>query len=135
FPNGVPAVSDASMSEWMLYVYKQFEQPMDTTGVTVVIDAINPAGDYEQLGTATSDASGMFMFKFAPSMEGEYIIYAYFEGSESYYGSGAQTGITVMAATETVADNNTPFGLYTIAIIAAVILVGVFLGLLVIKKK
>jgi hypothetical protein len=27
FPNGVPAVSDENMSEWMLYVYKQFEKP------------------------------------------------------------------------------------------------------------
>ena len=25
FPNGVPAVSDESQSQWMLYVYKQFE--------------------------------------------------------------------------------------------------------------
>jgi hypothetical protein len=27
FPNGVPAVSETSMSDWMLYVYKQFERP------------------------------------------------------------------------------------------------------------
>ncbi len=27
FPNGVAAVSDESMSQWMLYVYKQFECP------------------------------------------------------------------------------------------------------------
>ena len=27
FPKGVPAISDASMSDWMLYVYKQFAQP------------------------------------------------------------------------------------------------------------
>ena len=37
FPNGVPAVSDASQSDWMLYVYKQFTQPTDATGVPVSI--------------------------------------------------------------------------------------------------
>jgi hypothetical protein len=33
FPNGVPAVADETMSDWMLYVYKQFPRPTDATGV------------------------------------------------------------------------------------------------------
>ena len=32
FPNGVPAVSDANMSDWMKYVYMQFERPADVIG-------------------------------------------------------------------------------------------------------
>jgi outer membrane protein assembly factor BamB len=39
FSNGVPAVSDESMSDWMLYVYKQFEKPWDTKGVEVTVFA------------------------------------------------------------------------------------------------
>ena len=35
FPNGVPAIADEYMSEWMLYVYKQFECPMMLNGVEV----------------------------------------------------------------------------------------------------
>ena len=58
FPNGVPAVSDASQSEWMLYVYKQFSQPTNATGVPVSIDAVDPNGNYIHLGDATSDSSG-----------------------------------------------------------------------------
>ena len=40
FPNGVAAVSDDSMSDWMLYVYKQFTQPTNTTGVPVSINVV-----------------------------------------------------------------------------------------------
>ena len=34
-PNGVPAVSDESMSQWMQYVYMQFPKPTNVTGVTL----------------------------------------------------------------------------------------------------
>jgi len=37
FPNGVPAVSDESMGEWMKYVYAQFPRPTDVTGVQVTL--------------------------------------------------------------------------------------------------
>ena len=35
FPNGVPVASDASMSEWMSYVYQQQPIPTNFTGVQV----------------------------------------------------------------------------------------------------
>ncbi|MCL1977902.1 MAG: PQQ-binding-like beta-propeller repeat protein [Candidatus Bathyarchaeota archaeon] len=135
FPNGVPAVSDESMSEWMLYVYKQFERPSDIKGVPIVIDAIDPTGEYVTLGTATSDASGKFVFEFKPTMEGTYTIYTYFDGSASYYGSWAQEDMIVMAAADTTTNsNNSPYELYIIgmgiAVIIAVLLVGLW-----IKKK
>ncbi|MEM4144036.1 MAG: hypothetical protein QW445_07880, partial [Candidatus Bathyarchaeia archaeon] len=44
FPNGVPAVADESMSDWMLYVYKQFSCPADVRGVEVVIEVLDPNG-------------------------------------------------------------------------------------------
>jgi outer membrane protein assembly factor BamB len=90
FPNGVPAVSDESMSEWMLHVYKQFEQPKDTIGVQISIEAIDPNGNYVILGTTVSDANGRFAFEFKPETEGQYTIYAIFDGSKSYYGTSAQ---------------------------------------------
>jgi outer membrane protein assembly factor BamB len=99
FPNGVPVVSDESMSDWMLYVYKQFEKP-DTTGVEVTLEAIDPNGNYEYLGTATSDASGKYGFTFEPEMEGKYMILATFYGSAGYYGSTTTTYVTVDPAPE-----------------------------------
>ncbi|MCS7227045.1 MAG: PQQ-like beta-propeller repeat protein, partial [Gloeomargarita sp. SKYB31] len=41
FPNGVPAVADECMGDWMLYVYKQFPRPANVKGVWVKLDAIN----------------------------------------------------------------------------------------------
>ena len=34
FPNGVPVASDASMTQWMGYVYQQMPLPTNFTGVT-----------------------------------------------------------------------------------------------------
>ena len=70
FPNGVPAVSDASMSEWVLYVYKTEQPPADVTGVTVDLEAIDPNGNYQNLGTATTDMYGNYGFTFTPAIEG-----------------------------------------------------------------
>ena len=60
FPNGVPAVCDANMSEWMLYVYKQFARPADVMGVEVVVSVLDPNGNAYEVATTTSDASGFF---------------------------------------------------------------------------
>jgi hypothetical protein len=59
FPRGVPVVSDECMSDWMLYVYKQFPMPM-ASGVLVSIDAVDPNGNYVHLGDTVSDANGRF---------------------------------------------------------------------------
>jgi hypothetical protein len=92
FPNGVPAMSDESMSEWMEYVYMQKPRPANATGVTVTIDAIDPNNNFIHIGTTTSDASGTFGLAWLPpNIPGKYNIIATFAGSESYYGSYAET--------------------------------------------
>ncbi len=60
FPNGVPAMSDASMGDWMEYVYMQKPIPMSATGVPVSIDVLDSNGNFRNIGTATSDANGVF---------------------------------------------------------------------------
>lgn len=95
FPNGVPAVSDTSQSDWMLYVYKHFERP-DVTGVTIKIEVVTPSGEYKNLGTTTSDAYGNWAFGICPEEAGTYMIIATFEGSAAYYGS-TQTGYLTVA--------------------------------------
>jgi hypothetical protein len=97
FPNGVPAISDDDMSEWMCCVYKQFEYP-DVTGVPVKLEAIDPNYNYQNLGTTTSDLYGNFGFSFEPEVPGLYMIIATFEGSDSYFGSSTTTYITVNPA-------------------------------------
>jgi hypothetical protein len=95
FPAGVPAVSDDSMSDWMGYVYKNFERPTNVTGVEVIIDVIDANGNYRNIGTTISDSTGMYSFLWSPDITGEYIVIATFAGSESYWPSNAETSFVV----------------------------------------
>jgi len=98
FPNGVPAVSDASMSEWMEYVYMQKPRPTNATGVDVVISVVDPNNNCYEIGTITGDADGFFKLAFDPLVPGEYTVYASFEGSNSYWPSHAVTSVYVEEA-------------------------------------
>ena len=137
FPNGVPAVSDANMSDWMLYVYKQFERPADIMGVEVVVEVLDPNNNVYEVGRATSDASGMFHCAFTPEVPGEYTIIASFDGSAAYYGSFAETAINVEESpTATPVPTPTPAPMTdmyllssTIGIIIAIAVVGLLLVL------
>ena len=95
FPNGVPAIADEYMSEWMEYVYMQFPRPEDAVGVPVKIQIVDPAGTYAWIGTATSDAYGNYAYSFIPQMEGQYTVISTFDGSESFYGSTTTTYLQV----------------------------------------
>jgi len=129
FPNGVPAVSDEHMSEWMLYVYKQFPEP-HAVGVPVRIDAIDPNGNYVTLGETVSDGNGRFSFSFTPDKEGQYDIYAFFDGSNSYYKSAAQTELLVMP---TAASSNSLLYALIVGIVIIVITV-ILVGMLLLRK-
>jgi len=95
FPNGVPAVSDASQSDYMEYLYQMQQMPMDTIGVEVTIDVIDANGNFRNIGTATSDASGFYRLSWIPDIYGDYTVIATFAGSEAYYASYAETAFVV----------------------------------------
>jgi len=143
FPDGVPAVSDNSMSDWMLYVYKQFSRPTDTVGVPVTIDVLDANGNYRNIGTTTSDADGFFSFDWQPDIEGRYTVIATFAGSESYYASHAKTAFVVDPAPQATPEpTQAPASLAdqyllpaTGGIIAAVAAVGIAIIALMLRKK
>jgi outer membrane protein assembly factor BamB len=110
FPNGVPAVSDASMSKWMEYVYMQKPKPTDVIGVRVHLTAIDPNNNFQDIGYATSNSLGNYAIEWAPPVPGLYTVTATFEGSESYYRSEAGTSFVVSekAAPEVVTPIPTP---------------------------
>ncbi len=142
FPNGVPAVSDQSQSDWMLYVYKQFAQPSNIVGVPVSIDATDPNNNYIHIGDTTTDMSGQFSYMYTPTNSGKYTVYATFGGSAAYYGSYAQASLGVaQGASPTpspaapVASASDTYLLPGItAIIVAIIIVGAVLALLISRK-
>jgi len=143
FPKGVPVISDANMSEWMLYVYKQFQQPTQVTGVPVSIDAMDPNNNYVHLGDTTTDMSGAFKFVFAPTASGTYTVFATFGGSKAFYGSYAETAMAVqdepaapvVTPPEPVSIVEQYFVPAVVGIIVAVIIIGVVIILLVLRKR
>jgi hypothetical protein len=142
FPNGVPAVADENMSDWMLYVYKQFERPADAVGVEVVVEVLDPNNNFYEVGRTTSDASGFFSCAFMPEVPGKYTIIATFEGSEAYYGSFAETAINVEEApAATPAPTPTPASVADmylvpgiIGLIVAIAVVGAIIVLMLRKR-
>jgi outer membrane protein assembly factor BamB len=99
FPKGVPAVSDESMSDWMLFVYKQFECPADIEGVKVFVKIQDPNGEYYS-ETVTVDTTGEFTMVWTPAIVGTYKVNALFEGTKSYYASYDTTSFVVDASPE-----------------------------------
>ena len=139
FPNGVPAVSDASMSAWMEYVYMQKPRPTNTTGVPVTISVLDSNGNYRQIGEVTSDTSGMFTLSWKPDIEGDYTVFANFAGSESYYPSYAESSFVVNSPEQTSSPYPQvvvpSYEMYFAASTAAIIIVMVIIGLLMLRKK
>jgi len=142
FPNGVPAVSDASQGEWMKYVYAQFPRPTGATGVDVTISVVDANGNYREIGTTTCSTDGFYSLSWTPDIQGPYRVYAIFAGSDSYFGSHAETIFETEPApatpTPTIQASQPPLDLYILGAVAAVIvtiaIVGVIL-LLAIRKK
>lgn len=143
FPQGLPAVSDDSMSAWMEYAYMQQNRPTNATGVPVMLSIVDANGNYRTIGTAVSDADGYYSYNWMPDISGKYTVYATFAGSESYYASHAVSAFTVDPAQATSTPAPTPapsmadlyFMPATIGIIIAIIVVGAVLALLLVRKK
>jgi hypothetical protein len=136
FPNGLPCVSDESMTAWMEFVYMQQPCPNNVTGVQVTIDVIDSNGNQRPIGTTTSDASGLFSLDWAPDIPGKYTVIASFAGSESYYSSYAEAAFTAEEA-PTSTSEPTPMpastaDVYILPGIAGIIIAIVVVGLVII---
>ncbi len=145
FPSGLPCVSDASMTQWMEFVYMQQPHPTNATGVQVTLTAIDPNHNLVNLGTATTDILGNFGFSWTPpSVPGTYQIIATFSGTNSYYSSAATTYCTVSSAAPTAAPTATPVtGLATyseltygiVAVIIVIVIAIALVAVLLLRKK
>jgi hypothetical protein len=143
FPQGVPAVSDASQTDWMQYVYMQYPRPTNATGVDVSINVIDPNGNTYKVASATSDANGYYSCTFTPQVSGQYKIIANFDGTKSYYGSAAEASIEVndsptQATPTPIAENTSLIETYFIPAVAAIIIAIALVGaviVLMLRKK
>jgi hypothetical protein len=142
FPNGVPCVSDASMGQWMEYVYMDKPRPTNATGVPVTIDVIDANGNYRNIGQVDSDASGLYSLAWTPDIPGKYIVIATFAGSESYWPSNAQTAFVAAEVppppTAQPVATLPPTEIYIMGGVAAIIIAIAIVGalmLLAIRKR
>ena len=131
FPQGVPAVSDESQSGWMAYVYMQKPRPTDTTGVEIALSVVDSNGNYRDIGTTTSN-DGFFTFTWQADIEGDYTVYAAFEGSEAYWPSHALTSFVVEQTAPTPAPLAAvavpPTDMYILSGVAAIIITIIIVG-------
>jgi hypothetical protein len=126
---GTPAIGDAYMDAWMEYLYMQYPIPCDAQGVTVKLTAIDLNGASIDIGTVTSDMSGMFKKMWTPQTEGEYTIVATFDGSGAYTGSYGETAIGVSAATAAPTSEEAPAYSTTDIVIIVAVVIAILIGL------
>ena len=133
FPNGVPVASDASMKDWMGYIYQQKPLPTNFTGVPVTVNVIDSNGNQRTIGTTMTDTQGIYSLTWTPDIVGNYTVIATFAGTNGYWPSNAETHFNVMQAaatpaptTTTAVSSNTDTYIMgsAIAIIIVIIIVG-----------
>jgi len=144
FPSGLPAVSDASMEAWMEYAYMQQIEPTNTTGVPVTLTVLDSNGNCRVIGTTTSDSSGTYSLLWKPDIPGNFTVYATFAGTQSYYGSSAETHFAITSAAPTAPPYPSPVTglastgtvmLGVVALAVIIIIIGVVLAVLVLRKR
>ena len=140
---GTPAISDASMSAWMEYMYEQQPFPANATGVPVSLDAIDPNGNYIHIGTVTSTDAGTYGLEFTPQVPGTYQITATFAGSHAYGSSFSTTIMAVGNAPATPAPTQAPVNLSPVesSLLMYVVIAAIFIiiaiaivGILLLRK-
>ena len=140
FPNGIAAVSDQSVGDWMAYVYMQKPRPTGTTGVSVTISVLDSNGNYREIGNTTSNSDGFFTYNWLPDITGQFTVYASFAGSASYWPSHAVTSFAVDPAPQTTATMQPvqalpPFEMYFAASTIAIIVAIAMVGLVILRKR
>jgi outer membrane protein assembly factor BamB len=144
FPNGLPCVSDASMSQFMEAVYQQQPMPNNVTGVPVTFSVIDSNGNYRTIGSTTSNALGDYSFTWTPDITGNYTVYATFAGTQAYYGSSASIGFYASLPAATAAPTASPLSglaststvMLGVAAIIVVMIVGIVaLALIMLRKR
>ncbi|MGD0644735.1 MAG: hypothetical protein ABSA75_07510, partial [Candidatus Bathyarchaeia archaeon] len=145
FPLGVAAISDASMTPWMEYVYMQNPIPGNATGVPVDLTLIDPNGNIINEPTVTSDISGHYAldYKTSSGVAGTYTVLATFHGTNSYWPSYSESTFVVDPAPKaTTAPTATPTSvadMYFVPAIAGlfvlIIIVAIVLALLMLRKR
>jgi outer membrane protein assembly factor BamB len=148
---GTPCVAKDSMETQMEYLHLQM--PITglwgnetLTGVPVILTAIGSDGTVIDIGTTTTNGYyGAFGYAWTPPKEDTYTIMASFNGDDSYGSSSAATFVSVGPAPASptptptpqpqAEPDNTPLIYATVAIIIAIVIVGLLIILTLRKRQ
>ena len=116
--------------------------PTSFIGVPVAIDVLDSNGNFRNIGTATTDETGMYSLTWTPDISGNYTITATFHGTNGYFPSWSRTSFTVQESKPTTAPTAAPPASMTdtyvtgfgIGMIIAIVVVGLLLFLLIRKR-
>jgi hypothetical protein len=144
FPSGVPCASDASMTQWMGYVYQQQAEPTDFTGVPVTVSVTDSNGNHYNIGTATTNENGFYSLAWTPIIPGNYTVTATFAGTDGYWPSSATAAFYASSPAPTAAPTAAPpsglastgtveLGVAVLAIV--IIIIGAVLAVLMLRRK
>ena len=144
FPNGVPVASDASMTQWMGYVYQQQPEPTNFVGVPVQIAVLDSNGNHYPIGTVTTDPDGSYSLTWSPTIPGNFTVYATFAGTQGYWPSYAEAHFYAPSPTPTAAPTAAPpsglaststveYGI--VAVIIVIIIIGALILLMLSRKR
>jgi hypothetical protein len=100
-------------------------------------------GNYRNIGTATTDATGSYSLTWTPDIPGDYTVIATFHSTNGYWGSYSETSFAVaQAPAATATPTPTPQSvadMYFVPAIAGlfvvIIIIGVVLALLMLRKR
>jgi hypothetical protein len=143
FPHGVPVCSDASMKDWMGYVYQQQAEPTNFTGVPVPISVLDSNGNHYVIGTARTDESGTYSLTWTPDIPGNFTVYANFAGTNGYWPSSAEAHFYAGTPPPTPAPTASPptglastgsLELGIVAVIIVIVIIGAAIMLMLRKR-
>jgi outer membrane protein assembly factor BamB len=141
---GTAAIADECQEAWMDYLYQQQPKPTNATGVEVTLDVIDANGNFRNIGSTISDATGAYSYMWTPDIPGKYTLIASFAGSESYWSSSSETafGVTDSAPTPpppqaitTGLATTTDLMMYVGAAIAINIILIAVIAILLLRKR
>ena len=143
FPSGVPVSADSGMGDWMAYVYEHQIPPANFTGVDVHLLVLDSNGNWQDLGTTTTDIKGQYSMSWAPEISGDFQVYAYFDGTNGYWPSSAETAFNMVEAPATPTPQPTAppttaeqyFLPMSIGMIIAIVVVIALLAIMLLRKR
>jgi hypothetical protein len=110
----------------------------------VTISVLDSNGNCYKIGTATTNAWGMYTLTWTPIIPGNYTVYATFAGTNSYYGSSATTSFYAGTPAPTAPPTAPPvtglastgsLELGIAAVIIVIVIIGVVLAVLTMRKR